>query len=76
MSLQVAFLHERAVAVLAVERLVATMHTDVGGDTEKLGVRSLALETLESLVGSLSLLVLDEDFSVSPREVFIELVRG
>lgn len=38
MSLEVAFLHESSVAMLAVEGLLAAMHPDVGSDAEDLRV--------------------------------------
>ena len=46
MSFEVAFLHETAVAMLAVEGFLAAMHPDVGSDAEDLGVGPRTLQAL------------------------------
>ena len=46
MSFEVAFLHEATVAMLAVEGLLAAMHSDVSPDAEDLGVCPGTLQAL------------------------------
>ena len=46
MSFEVTFLHEAAVAMLAVEGLLAAMHPDVGSDAKDLGVCPWTLQAL------------------------------
>ena len=46
MSFEVTFLHEAAVAMLAVEGLLAAMHPDVGSDAEDFGVCPWTLQAL------------------------------
>lgn len=63
--LQVALLHERTVAVVAVEGPLSTMHAHVGLDAEQLGVGSPAGQALEELVGPPCGLVTSEYFLIS-----------
>ena len=70
MPLQVALLHERTVADVAVERPHSTMHADVCFDAEQLRVRSSTGQALEELIRSPGILVASEYFLVASVHAF------
>ena len=57
-----------------VERLVTAVHADMSCDTKQLRVRSFTLQTLEALVRSLCLLVLNKYLAVASFQVLVVLV--
>ena len=63
--LQVALLHERTVAAVAVKGPLSTMHADMGLDAEQLSVGSPAGQAFEKLVGPSCGLVTSEYFLIS-----------
>ena len=69
-SLQVALLDERTVAVVAIERPLTAMHAYVGLDAEQLCVSSAAGQALKELIRSSRVLVASEYFLISSVHAF------
>ena len=75
MPLQIALLHERAIAVVAVEGSLTAMHANVRLDAEQLSVSSSTSRALKQLIGSPGTLVAGEDFHITSVHTIAILLR-